>query len=46
MDPDTSDRQYDDGTEQAPDALEFLSSDEWHPVFLITEEDLPIRSFD
>ena len=46
MGPETPDKQHDDGTEQVPEVLECRSSDAWHPVFLVTEDEIPNRKLD
>jgi len=46
MSSETPDRQSDDGTEQIPDVPEPKSSEAWHPVYLVTDEEIPDQKLD
>ena len=46
MSSETPDRQSDDGTEQIPDVREPKSSEAWHPVYLVTADEIPDQKLD
>jgi hypothetical protein len=46
MAPDDPDRRYDDGTDEIPDFPESRSSEAWHPIMLLTDEEIPNRNLD